>query len=1132
MARKEVIMSRMKIKVIGVLLVLFSFFLTTGAICANAASAITVSGIVMDMSGNVITSGVTVSLVGNPSINTTSSITDGSFSLAGVPPNTSVALKMSSSGYLDVYSLNFSSPSSFNISKLDAYGSGYFKMPTSANLTAIGIMPASGKSVIFGSVVDSTYRYSSNVAGAVVTATGSSKTYPVAYLGFNGLGGGSTYQNGNFYVLNVDAADTVVLQASKTGWTFSSAATFSTVADSAGETLLTGTGPAYDVSVSGSVINSTGTPISGAGIKLRNDGGKKTTAASSGAGSGTFSLGGLPEDATFYLKVENLLSPGMDVPTYVGPLTLRVNFSNAYFWLFTPAEMTAMGVITEGNGLVMGKVVDATGTPISGATVTVASRNGASYTVHYYDGDGWDGSSTSAVNGAFIVPDVQPGDVVRLDVIKAGYGFARVYMDCFGGAVTETNIYGTLFSEVDISKISYGDSVRQITDYDFSAGTKSGDITGNIITIPAGFVTKPSPDEDSLSYTFGLLPGTTGETLSWTAPYPCILQASGVSHNGAVVITTTPTTPVESSAQYAWSYSVKLKNFIVVSGQLNTIRFGLGAPSGNNQPDIEARWLTNGNLQLKGEMSGDTTAWQTTAVVLTGLTPSETTLKLKVEEVTGTTTAHAINFYYLIGGDSDYTLIGTYNIPDDIFVKGFPALFPFINLELGGDSGTTDPFQVDSLHQNNSGGNKYYAMIYVNDPDQATYDSISVVSSGDTCGDTLPSTALKYNGNGQWWLSPSVFLSDNIPPTCYPSYTFTALKKTGGDPVIETRTVTGYVQDFAIVEQPPDTVSGTLNFSWRAAEPDASGYWVQLNDSSGNQIWGASVDARASGVVYSGPPLVSGTYYYMVHINVCTSGGVCNISETDGSFTYSAGGTASESLYGSFTGGGIWKWDGSSWTQLTPNDPQTMVTSGSTLYGGFGNGIWKWDGSTWTQITPNTPQSMVALGENLYVGFENGIWEWDGSTWTQVTTNNPQTMAASSKTVYGAYPNGIWEWDGSTWTQVTPNTPQSMVALGENLYGGFENGIWEWDGSTWTQVTTNNPQTMAASSTTVYGAYPNGIWEWDGSTWTQVTPNTPQSMVALGENLYGGFGNGIWKWDGSTWTQLTPYEPAIMVVGN
>jgi hypothetical protein len=39
-----------------------------------------------------------------------------------------------------------------------------------------------------------------------------------------------------------------------------------------------------------------------------------------------------------------------------------------------------------------------------------------------------------------------------------------------------------------------------------------------------------------------------------------------------------------------------------------------------------------------------------------------------------------------------------------------------------------------------------------------------------------------------------------------------------------------------------------------------------------------------------------------------------------------------------------------------------MTASGSLLYGNFGEGagIWKWNGNTWGQITPNDPASMVA----------------------------------------------------------------------------------------------------------------------------------------------------------------------------
>ena len=171
-------------------------------------------------------------------------------------------------------------------------------------------------------------------------------------------------------------------------------------------------------------------------------------------------------------------------------------------------------------------------------------------------------------------------------------------------------------------------------------------------------------------------------------------------------------------------------------------------------------------------------------------------------------------------------------------------------------------------------------------------------------------------------------------------------------------------------------------------------------------------------------------------------------------------------LYGSFTGGGIWKWDGSSWSQVTPNIPQLMVISGSNLYGSFaGAGIWKWDGSSWVQITPNNPQLMVISGSNLYGSFAGaGIWKWDGSSWMQVTPNNPQLMVTSGANLYGAFAgNGIWKYDGSAWSNITSSNPVAIAASGSNLYGTFAgNGVWQWNGSTWIQLTPNDSVSMLA----------------------------------------------------------------------
>jgi hypothetical protein len=71
-----------------------------------------------------------------------------------------------------------------------------------------------------------------------------------------------------------------------------------------------------------------------------------------------------------------------------------------------------------------------------------------------------------------------------------------------------------------------------------------------------------------------------------------------------------------------------------------------------------------------------------------------------------------------------------------------------------------------------------------------------------------------------------------------------------------------------------------------------------------------------------------------------------------------------------------------------------MAAAGLNLYWKFGNGIWQWNGSGWTKLTPDKPASMAAAGSNLYGSFTgNGIWQWNGSGWTQLTPDNPAIMA-------------------------------------------------------------------------------------------------------------------------------------------
>jgi len=73
-----------------------------------------------------------------------------------------------------------------------------------------------------------------------------------------------------------------------------------------------------------------------------------------------------------------------------------------------------------------------------------------------------------------------------------------------------------------------------------------------------------------------------------------------------------------------------------------------------------------------------------------------------------------------------------------------------------------------------------------------------------------------------------------------------------------------------------------------------------------------------------------------------------------------------------------------------------MVASGNLFYGRYDNGIWLYDGSSWSQATPNIPEAMAATGSLLYGDYgSSGIWQYGGSTWTQITPNDPASMVGN-----------------------------------------------------------------------------------------------------------------------------------------
>ena len=97
-----------------------------------------------------------------------------------------------------------------------------------------------------------------------------------------------------------------------------------------------------------------------------------------------------------------------------------------------------------------------------------------------------------------------------------------------------------------------------------------------------------------------------------------------------------------------------------------------------------------------------------------------------------------------------------------------------------------------------------------------------------------------------------------------------------------------------------------------------------------------------------------------------------------------SGSAISATIYGDFASSGLWKYDGSAWTQLTTINPILMASSGPLLYGDFGPpyGIYKYNGVIWSQLTASSACEDRGYRLTPLCGFWRlGVWMYNGSSW-------------------------------------------------------------------------------------------------------------------------------------------------------
>jgi hypothetical protein len=284
-------------------------------------------------------------------------------------------------------------------------------------------------------------------------------------------------------------------------------------------------------------------------------------------------------------------------------------------------------------------------------------------------------------------------------------------------------------------------------------------------------------------------------------------------------------------------------------------------------------------------------------------------------------------------------------------------------------------------------------------------------------------------------------------------------------------------------------------------------------------------------------------------------------------------GDGSDGIAADFGSNGAWIWENGSWTQLTANNPESMIAADidgnaddEILLDLGAGGLWLWNGGTWTEFSALNAEMMAAGDvdgdgrDELICDFgAAGLWLWD-NTWGQLSGVDPGYITTADITGtggaavigdFGAL--GVWFWDGDIWTQLSGVSADYLAAGntdglgGADLVGGFGPlGLWIWRNNVWTQLSGANPDYMVTADVDgsgddeVFGDFWTiGLWLWDSGAWTQLSGRDAEFMVAAdvdgngdGE-LAADFGAaGLWLWNSGVWTQLTGYSPKTLLAGD
>jgi hypothetical protein len=288
-------------------------------------------------------------------------------------------------------------------------------------------------------------------------------------------------------------------------------------------------------------------------------------------------------------------------------------------------------------------------------------------------------------------------------------------------------------------------------------------------------------------------------------------------------------------------------------------------------------------------------------------------------------------------------------------------------------------------------------------------------------------------------------------------------------------------------------------------------------------------------------------------------------------------GDASDEVAMDFGAIGAWMWNGGAWSQLTPSNPERMISididgnGDAELAVDLGaSGLWLWNGGVWSQLNGNDPEDIIAADTNhnnieeLFVDFgATGLW-WrqESGTLSMLSALDPQNIIAADLDANGDQEvaadfgmMGLWRWEraGGTWAQLTAADASALISVDVDNDGDqgvaadlVSFGVWLWDSGTWTQLSGIVPDRLLPGKMVAgggeeiagdFGAI--GLWLWAGGAWSQISGVNPDELMTADvdgngvDEIVGDFASlGLWIRNGGVWSLLTGVNPEGLLAGD